>query len=438
MILSTKAPALVLVLAGLGLAAPSSAQYAEPPTSGANNTSPTKVEPTRLGRKDKEKTTGEPTSTDGRKYKLSKNAEKAIVELQTAVNSNDVAAIPGKLAAAQAVAKSPDEKFLVAVNQTKAAMNANDLAGIEAGINAMHASGVAEPADIVGRFTNLAKRHFDASHYDPAATLLDRALALNANHVPALKLLAMTRDKQGRKAEAVAAMMRSIAASKAAGTPVGDNEYLFALGLAHASKLPVATQIAREWVSAYPSAKSWHDALRVHRDIGNLEGQALIDHFRMAQAAGGLNTTAEYYRFASALFEAGAAAEAKAVLADAKAKGVNTNTVEFRDLAGRLTGIATRAQIDTAAKAALAGSSAKAAIAAGDSYYGIGAYADAGALYRAALGKSGVDSNLANLRLGMALARAGDKAGATAALNAVAGARSDTAKFWLVWLSRRA
>jgi hypothetical protein len=38
----------------------------------------------------------------------------------------------------------------------------------------------------------------------------------------------------------------------------------------------------------------------------------------------------------------------------------------------------------------------------------------------------------------MALARAGDKAGATAALNAVAGAQANIAKYWLIWLSSRA
>jgi hypothetical protein len=51
------------------------------------------------------------------------------------------------------------------------------------------------------------------------------------------------------------------------------------------------------------------------------------------------------------------------------------------------------------------------------------------------MGKPGVDPNVANLHLGMALARAGDKAGATAALNAVTGPRADIAKFWLLYLS---
>jgi hypothetical protein len=38
----------------------------------------------------------------------------------------------------------------------------------------------------------------------------------------------------------------------------------------------------------------------------------------------------------------------------------------------------------------------------------------------------------------MALARSGDKAGATAALNAVTGARADVAKLWLAYVNQKA
>jgi hypothetical protein len=38
----------------------------------------------------------------------------------------------------------------------------------------------------------------------------------------------------------------------------------------------------------------------------------------------------------------------------------------------------------------------------------------------------------------MALARQGDKAGATAAFNAVTGPRADVAKFWLAYVNAKA
>jgi Flp pilus assembly protein TadD len=66
----------------------------------------------------------------------------------------------------------------------------------------------------------------------------------------------------------------------------------------------------------------------------------------------------------------------------------------------------------------------------------MGNYSKAGEIYRQVATKPGADKELANLHLGMALARAGDKAGATAAFNAVTGGRSEIAKLWLLYLQQ--
>jgi Flp pilus assembly protein TadD len=73
-----------------------------------------------------------------------------------------------------------------------------------------------------------------------------------------------------------------------------------------------------------------------------------------------------------------------------------------------------------------------------DGYYGHGNYAKAVEFYRLAVQKGGVDSGLANLRLGMALAQAGQRAEAEAAFKAVSGPRAGLASYWLLWLSQRA
>jgi Flp pilus assembly protein TadD len=72
----------------------------------------------------------------------------------------------------------------------------------------------------------------------------------------------------------------------------------------------------------------------------------------------------------------------------------------------------------------------------GDRYYGMGNYAKAAEVYRDVMTKPGADKEVANLHLGMALARAGDKAGATAALNAVTGPRAGIAKYWLLYVQQ--
>ena len=73
-----------------------------------------------------------------------------------------------------------------------------------------------------------------------------------------------------------------------------------------------------------------------------------------------------------------------------------------------------------------------------DAYYGYGDYAQAIELYRAALTKTGADKDLVNLRIGMALARSGDKVGATAAFGAAGGAQAEVAKLWLAYLTTKA
>ncbi|MCY7271172.1 MAG: hypothetical protein LH485_03835 [Sphingomonas bacterium] len=378
------------------------------------------------------------TSTDGRKLNISKGALKAIIDLQTAVNANDVASIPAKLAAAQAVAKTNDDKFAIASNQVRAGIKANEPAAIRVGVDALQASGAAETPDLVALYTDLGRRYQDAKQVDQAILVLDKAMALNPNNVPTLLNLASIRNAQGQKAEAVALMQKSFAASKASGVKVEEGNYKFAAGLAYDQRLPVANDLARQWVAAYPSPASWRDSLRIYRDLNKPTQAQLIDLLRLGRAANALSGESDYFAFGSALVNAGKLAEAKTLLAEAKtAPNVDSTKRAFTDLTAQVTAAPARAAVDASAKSALAGANGKAMIDAGDALYGHGAYAEAAPLYRAALGKGG-DASLANLHLGMALARAGDKPGATAALNAVTGANADVARYWLLWLSTKA
>ena len=64
----------------------------------------------------------------------SNSALKAIVDLQTSVNANDYAAVPAKVAAAQKVAKTPVDRYLISQLQLKAALAAKDNAAIATAI----------------------------------------------------------------------------------------------------------------------------------------------------------------------------------------------------------------------------------------------------------------------------------------------------------------
>lgn len=97
--------------------------------------------------------------------------------------------------------------------------------------------------------------------------------------------------------------------------------------------------------------------------------------------------------------------------------------------------MATAADLESAAKMS---PSAINLLRIGDRYFGMGNYAKAADVYRQVLAKPDADKEIANLHLGMALARSGDKAGATTALNTVTGGRADIAKFWLVYVQQHA
>lgn len=382
-------------------------------------------------------TTTGPTTTTGRKLDISKGAQNAIVAYQTAVNANDVASLPTKRAAALALAKTNDDKFIIASLQTKAALTANDNAAIQAGIEAMQASGSSENPDIAARYSDLGKRYKAVGNVGQAVVMLGKSLAIDPNYVPALINLAAIKDSQGQKAEAVSLMQKSFLASKATGKKVEEGNYKFATGLAYGQKMPLANELAREWVAAYPSAASWRDSLRIYRDLNRPAPGQLIDLLRLGRAANALSGETDYFALGSALVSAGKLAEAKSLLVDARtAPNVDVAKSAFTDIVKRTAAAPTRVAIDAAAKAALAGGNGKAMIDAGDGLYGVGAYAEAAPLYRAALTKSG-DAGLANLHLGMALARSGDKAGATAALNAVTGINADVARYWLLWLTTK-
>ena len=427
MIGSKRAVALALVFGGLA-ASPALAQYQSAPQQSQPALEPAATAPAA-------------PAAEGRKYDLSKGARKAIIDLQKAVNAKDAAAIPAALAAANAAAKTNDDKFVIGQLRLKAAVDQKNGAEITASLEAMLATGAAAPDQRLPLETNLGKQYYNAKQYDRAATMFEGVLKLDPNNADGLAMLAETRNAQGRVPDAVALLQRGIAARTAAGQKPPEDWYKRAVALAYDAKQPAVFQLSRDWVKAYPTPTNWRDTLRIYQNMSALGDDVLIDLLRLQRASGALAGESDYYRYASTAFARGYPGEAKAVLEEGFAsKAINRGKPIFRDIlaASSSKTAADRASLAGLETAALASPSAKQAMATGDAYLGYGEYVKAAALYRAALTKSGVDANLANLRLGIALARSGDKAGANAALSAVTGPRADIAKYWQLYLSTRA
>lgn len=382
-------------------------------------------------------TAAQPSPAKTVDIKPSPQALKAIVDLQNAVKAGDAAAIAQKVAAAQAVAKTKEDRYLIAQFQLKAALAAKDNVATAAAVDAVAASGFLEPAKVAALYNGLGSAFYNEKKLDLAGSAFEKALAIDARNVDTLKLLGETRLAQGRKADAVASFQRVIQIMLAAGQKPEENVYKRALGVAYDASLPVSVDLGRQWAAAYPSADSWHNSVAIYRNMMKPDVEGTLALLRLLRAANAL-TGPDYGVYATAAADQSNFVEAQSVLDQGlAAKQINASDALIKET---LAGLKTKPK-PTDADLADAIKSAQTPIALvriGDRYYGLGEYAKAAAVYRQALAKPGVDSAVANLHLGMALARAGDKAGATAALNAVTGPRAEVAKFWLTYLQSRA
>jgi tetratricopeptide (TPR) repeat protein len=368
----------------------------------------------------------------------SKGAMKALVELQDAVQKNDVANIPAKVAAAQAVATTKEDKFLVGRLQLTAAIAAKDNAATSAAIDTMAASGYLEPAKSAALYIGLGGTYFNNKEYPQAAAAYQKAMSLDPSNTEAPALLGESLFAQGQKAQAAAAFQRAVQVRNASAQKADEALLKRAVAVAYDAQSPIAMELARQWVSAYPSAGSWGDTIAIYTNISHPDVEGRLDLLRLMQATGSLKTGGEYAQFARAAAEQNNFNEAQAVFdAGIAAKLIDPKSAEYSDLVQGLKAKpkATAADLETATKQAASGN---ALVRIGDRYLAMGNQPKAVEIYKMALAKPGTDLAVANLHLGMALAKAGDKAGATAALNAVTGPRADIAKLWLTYVNQKA
>jgi tetratricopeptide (TPR) repeat protein len=356
------------------------------------------------------------------------------------VNANDTAKIPGAVAAAQAVATTKEDRYMLGQLWLKAAIAAKDDAQTAQASALILNSGMATADQVRILRDNQARIKFKAKDYAGALTELQALLAASPNDADALVLLGETYENQGNGAQAVDSFQKAIAARKAAGQPVPAEWQRRTVALAYKHKLPTLMPLLGEWVRTNPSPDNVRDAARIVGDTSGMSDSDQIDLFRLQRAAGALKGESDFYRYSNSALIKGFPGEAKAVLDEGFASGaINKTRPVFRDVYTSASSkvAADQAALATTEKNGLAASTARQALVAGDVFLGYGQYTKAAALYRAALTKSGADADLINLRLGIALARAGDKAGATAALQAARGKQQQVAQLWQAWVASR-
>jgi len=374
--------------------------------------------------------------TPANQPKVSRKAVKAIQELQTAVKANNSAEIPAKIAAANAVAETADDRYMIGVLRYQAAVTTKDDTARVGAIEAMLASGFsATPrADL---YADLGATYARLKQNDKAIQAYQQALQLDPNNVNATAGVAESLVDKGQPAQALSLLEKGIALQSASGGKAPEAWYKRALQVAWKGKLPQAIQISRDWVQAYPTSASWRDALAIYQNLGQLDDTRTLDLLRLKRATQALGP-ADYFNYADLAVRKGLSGEAKAVLDEGfAANAIKRSDPSFSQLYA-LASQRTKGDRESLASAPQASANARQTLIIGDAYYGYGDFAKAVEFYRAALGKPEADKDLINLRLGMVLARQGDKAGANAALRTVGGANAELAKYWLLYLATRA
>ena len=367
----------------------------------------------------------------------------ALQALQAAASGFDRPAQDAALAAARAAVRSADGRYALGYYQLQIGQARQDAQLVGQAVDMLLESGQAPAADQAQLLVNQASRAYYGGDIRRADRLLDRAVELQPGSPVVLADSAQIKARLGERPAAVTLLQRAIELQRGAGQAVPESWYQRALALAVEGRLaPQSVALARELVANYPNPVNWRDALLVYRDFGGGDPALALDIGRLMRATQALAGERDYMQLAEAFNAASLPGEAKAILDEGSQRGMlNGSEAAVRQLVTATTRRATADRSGLARRrtqALAAAGTAAQALSAADAHFGFGEYAQAAELYRAALQKGGQDADLINSRLGAALALAGQRAEAEAALQAVTGPRSHLAGFWLAWLARRA
>jgi tetratricopeptide (TPR) repeat protein len=378
-----------------------------------------------------------------RQMKFSPPVQALLVKAQEAQKGgNDAAALP-LLDQAETAAKTPDDKYMINMLRLNSAIALKDNASIEKALKGALDSGQV-PAEEQPKFIrNLGAMAMQRNDFATAMQYFEQLAQINPNDTEVMLDLAELQRRQGQPARAVQTVQAAIASKEKQGQKADEQWYRRALGIAYDSKLAAETATSgKALLAAYPNPTNWRDVLTIYRDSNKFDDQMNLDVLRLMRASNALSGERDFVEYAETASLRGFPGEAKSVLDEGIAKGaLQAGRPVVKELSATVTPkiAADRAALPGLEKEAAAAKTGRAALGTADAYLGYGDYAKAAALYKMALAKGGVDADIANLRMGLALGKSGDKAAARAAFEAVAGEpRKTLASYYLIWLAQQA
>jgi hypothetical protein len=386
---------------------------------------------------------------EGAALKISDEFRKPAAEVQKLVEAKDWAGVKARIDELEAAAKSDAEKYYAATFRLQAAAGSNDSAQLIRALDALIANPNTPQADL-GRY-NFFRGDFayQQKQYAQAVTYLTKARDLGyAPEGTNLNLrIAQAQLDGGQVAAGAQAIDAAIKAEEAAGRKAPEAWYKVVVSKFYTSgdKANAATWLARQ-VAAYPSPEAWRSSLMIFMEQASAKGTTLdadhrLDVLRLIRAAKGLAGESDYYEYADAAQRRGLPWEVVSLIDEGRAAGKVAKPNPRLDPLYTQAVARQKAEVSLTAeeKRAAGASNGAVAMSTADAYLASGNNAKAVELYRLALQKGGVDASLVNTRLGIALARSGQKAEAKAAFAAVTGSpRAEIARFWSAWIDQQA
>lgn len=377
----------------------------------------------------------------GSELKVSEEFRKAAGPAETAVKAKDWAAADPAITAAEAVAKSDDEKYFAAFMRLQLELGRNNEAGQRTalGILANNPKTPPESQRVFATQYNLLsgiaasrdKKHAEAIQFLTKARELGVADPAGDIAVSLANSYAAT----GKQAEAIAEVNRAIQARKAAGQKPPADWYKFAIPKVNqlGDRSAMADWLTR-YIQDYPSVQNWRWAIQVFRQgtAGTNEKVEKLDLYRLMRATNALAGRGDYADYAFSAQQAGLPWEAIAVLDEGRKAGVvpagdaDTQRIYTASQAG----VKAEGSLDALAKQAAAAKTGTAAAQTGDAFLASGNHARALELYDLALQKGGVNADEVALHRGIALQRLGRKDEARSAFQSVKGAYANLALLW--------
>ena len=361
---------------------------------------------------------------------------KAAQEVKKALDAKDYATAEAKLAIADPLATTDDDRYFANIFRLNIASEKKDNATLATALDALIVNPKTPAADLPAYNYVRGTLALEAKQNEPAISFLLKARELGYAKSDLSVSLAQAYGATNRTKDAIAELDKAVAAETAAGRAAPESWYAYAVSNSYAGRdIPTAEAWLVRQLKAYPKVATWRTAVNNFRKVTDPTNTKFtkaqkLDLYRTMRSTKVLSDPNDYYGYVQAALDSGLPWESAAVIDEGRASG----KIPSGDADIARVYAAAQAAMKSEVSAASAAGKSKPSVA-GDIYYAAGDYTKAAESYTAAVSQAGADASATNLHLGMALANQGRKDEAKAAFAKVSTAPlSDIARLWTIWL----